>query len=486
MIVNLIFQQKLLVPLSALGLSAFLAVSACSPNTVTSSSAITGATAGADTAAAATPQAAYQVPLDYYTLDNGLKVVLSPDKTAPIVTIAVYYNIGFRIEPKSRTGFAHLFEHLMFQGSQNLGKMAFIQLVQQNGGVLNGSTRFDFTNYFEIVPAHKLETMLWAEADRMRGLNITQENLVNQQGVVKNEVKVNVLNQPYGGFPWLDMPQYANKNWYNAHNFYGELKDLDAATLEDVKAFFNTYYSPNNAVVVVVGDFEPAQARTWIRQYFGNIASAALPPKVDLTEPRQEKEQRFSKDDKLATKPALAFAYHMPDKNTPEYYAMGLLDQILLQGKDSRLYQALVQERGYSSTVDGGINAGLGNMFNYDGPMLWTGSLIYDAQVPADSIIGVLDREIGKLQTQGVTPQQLELALVKIRSGLYDQISQMYGFGKADLLASFALFEDNPARINALEAEFRKVTPALLQQTIRDYLRPGNRTVLTIKPLAKS
>jgi predicted Zn-dependent peptidase len=239
-------------------------------------------------------------------------------------------------------------------------------------------------------------------------------------------------------------------------------------------------------VVVVVGDFEPAQAKAWIQQYFGNIASAALPPKVDLTEPRQEKEQRFSKDDKLATKPALAFAYHMPEKNSPEYYAMGLLDQILLQGKDSRLYQALVQERGYSGTVSGGINSGLGNMFNYNGPMLWDGSLVHDAQVPADSIIAVLDREISRLESQGVTPEQLDLALVKMRSDLYDQISQMYGFGKADLLASFALFDNNPARINQLEAEFRKVTPALLQKTIREYLRPTNRTVLTINPLAKS
>jgi predicted Zn-dependent peptidase len=464
--------------LAAIGLSALLAVSACSQKTVTTTSVAP--------AAAPAPEAGYQVPVDYYTLDNGLKVVLSPDKTAPIVTVAAYYNIGFRIEPKDRTGFAHLFEHLMFQGSGNLGKMEFIQLVQKNGGVLNGSTRFDFTNYFEIVPAHQLQPMLWAEADRMRGLNITQENLTNQQGVVKNEVKVNVLNQPYGGFPWLDMPQYANKNWYNAHNFYGELKDLDAANLDDVKSFFKTYYAPGNAVIVVVGDFEPAQAKTWIQQYFGNIPAGTLPAKVDLTEPRQEKEQRFSKDDKLATKPALAFAYHMPDKNTAEYYAMGLLDQILLQGKDSRFYQALVQQRGYSGAVTGGINSGLGNMFNYNGPMLWDASLIYDAHVPADSILAVVEREIRQLEAKGVTQQQLDLALVKMRSDLYDQVSQTFGFGKADLLASFALFDNDPARINRLEAEFRKVTPALLQKTIREYLRPTNRTVLTINPLAKS
>src|SRR5690554_7767480 len=158
---------------------------------------------------------------------------------------------------------------MMFQGSKNLGKMEFIKLVQENGGVLNGSTRFDFTNYFEIVPSHKLETVLWAEADRMKGLAITEENLKNQQDVVINEVKVNVLNQPYGGFPWLDMPQYANTNWYNAHNFYGDLEDLDAATLEDARSFFQTYYAPNNAALVVVGDFDEGRTRDWIEQYFG-------------------------------------------------------------------------------------------------------------------------------------------------------------------------------------------------------------------------
>src|SRR5690606_31859838 len=174
----------------------------------------------------------FEVPVDYYKLDNGLKVILSQDTSSPTAIVAVYYNIGFRIEPKDRNGFAHLFENMMFQVSANLGKMEFINLVQKNGGIVNCSTRFDFTYYFAIVPSHKLETMLWAEADRMKGLNITQENLTNQQGVVKNEVKVNVLNQPYGGFPWLDMPQYANTNWYNAHNFYGDLEDLDAANLD--------------------------------------------------------------------------------------------------------------------------------------------------------------------------------------------------------------------------------------------------------------
>ena len=308
---------------------------------------------------------AFQVPVHYHTLDNGLKVVLSQDRTTPVVTVAVYYNIGFRIEPRDRTGFAHLFEHMMFQGSQNLGKMEFIRLVQRNGGILNGSTRFDFTNYFEIVPAHKLETMLWAEADRMRSLEITQDNLVNQQGVVKNEVKVNVLNTPYGGFPWLDMPQYANENWYNAHNFYGDLNDLDAASLGDVADFFRQFYAPNNAVVVIVGDFEYDEALAMVKKHFGDISRSEQNIELpDISEPRQEEEKRASRLDPLATKPGFAFAYHVPERLTPQWYAMGLLDQILLQGEDSLLNQSLVKKEGITSGISGGINALLGNMFN--------------------------------------------------------------------------------------------------------------------------
>jgi zinc protease len=422
----------------------------------------------------------FSVPLVYYKLPNGLRVVLSQDSTAPTVTVAMYYRIGFRVEPKERTGFAHLFEHLMFQGSQNLGKMEFIKLVQSNGGVLNGSTRFDFTNYFEIVPAHKLETALWAEADRMRGLNITQENLTNQQGVVGNEVKVNVINQPYGGFPWLDMPQYANTNWYNAHNFYGDLKDIEAATLKDASDFFKTFYAPNNAALVVVGDFDPMQAKQFVEKYFGGIPMSKLPPQPDLTEPRQEKEKRASKTDQLAKRPALAFAYHMPERNTPEFFAMGLLDQILLQGEDSLLHQELVKRRALTDSVNGGINL-LGNLYNYSGPMLWMGSLIHDQKSTPDQIISAVDSVVAQVQEKPIDQKTLDRAITKLRSNFYDTVGSLNGFGTADLLASFALFDDNPARINQLEPEFRRVTPKLLQATAREYLRSGNRTVLVVE-----
>lgn len=438
------------------------------------------ATAVMPAVAASTASSSFNVPVEYYKLPNGLRVVLSPDHSAPTVAVGVYYRIGFRVEPRDRTGFAHLFEHMMFQGSQNLGKMEMVKLVQQNGGILNGSTRFDFTNYYEVLPSNKLETVLWAEADRMHGLAINEDNLKNQQGVVGNEVKVNVINRPYGGFPWLDMPQYANTNWYNAHNFYGDLKDIEAATLPDVQQFFKTYYAPNNAALAIVGDFETADAKKMVEKYFAAIPSVPQAAQPDLTEPTQEKERTATKVDPLAKRPALAIAYHMPARNTPEYYAMGLIDQMLVQGDDSLLHEELVKKRGYTGEVEGGINL-LGNMFNYNGPMLWMADLYHDSGVKPDQIVSSMESVIAPLRTKPVDKAALDRALVKLRSSFYDQLGQFNGFGRADMLASFALFDDNPARINNIESEFHKVTPELIQKTAAEYLRPENRTVLVLE-----
>jgi zinc protease len=426
-----------------------------------------------------------QVPVEYYKLPNGLKVVLSRDTTTPTVAVALYYQIGFRNEPKDRTGFAHLFEHMMFQGSANLGKMAFIRLVQSNGGIVNGSTRFDFTNYFEVIPANVLETVLWAEADRMRGLDIGPENLKNQQEVVKNEVRVNVLNEPYGGFPWIDLPMAANENWYNAHNFYGDLEHLDAATLEDVRQFFKTFYAPNNAALVLSGDFDAPQAKGLIQKYFADIPSATLPPPPDLREPRQEKEKRAGRTDKLATRPALGIAYHVPDRGTPQWYAFGLLDQLLAQGPDSLLYDEMVRKQSLTTRVEAGINFGLGNMFDYSGPMLWMSQFFHDPSTASDALVESFSATVERLRTQPVDQPTLDRTLVKMRSDLYASVESFAGFGRANLLASFALFDDDPGRINALEGEFAKVTPALLQETAREYLRTGNRTIYVITPGAK-
>src|SRR5690606_20383005 len=221
-------------------------------------------------------------------------------------------------------------------------------------------------------------------------------------------------------------------NWYNAHNFYGDLEDLDAATLEDVESFFNTYYSPNNASLAIVGDFEPGEAKKWVAQYFEEIPSAEIPPTPDLSEPRQEKQKEFVKDDALANKPAIAIAYHMPERNSPEYYAMGLLNQILIQGSNSLLQLKLVNEKGYTSNVSGGINY-LGNMFNYNGPMQIMFDLTYDTETSKKQVMDAVDEVIDGLSAK-INQEMIDKAIVKMRSKLYDDLGGNFGFGRADLL----------------------------------------------------
>jgi predicted Zn-dependent peptidase len=278
------------------------------------------------------------------------------------------------------------------------------------------------------------------------------------------------------------MPQYANENWYNAHNFYGELDDLDAATLDDVAAFFSKYYAPNNAAIAIVGDFEYADALAMVKEHFGDIARSAeeivLP---DIDEPRQEKQKTASRTDELATRPGVAFAYHVPQRLTPEWYAMGLLDQVLLQGEDSLLHQAFVKEQGITSSVDGGINAFLGNMLNYQGPMLWQAYFIHDTGVSDERILEVLDGVIERVRSTPVDSEALERAKVKWRSGYYDTVTSSWGFGRADLLASLALFDDEPALINEFEKRIMNVTAEQVLQTAKEYLRPANRTILTLE-----
>jgi predicted Zn-dependent peptidase len=432
--------------------------------------------------AAAEAPAGLQIETRYFTLPNGLKVVMSREPSVPTVTVGVYYGIGFRIEPRDRTGFAHLFEHLMFQGSEHAPKGTFIGSINSAGGTLNGSTRFDYTNYFEVVPANALEQVLWLEADRMARPVIDQEVLANQQGVVANEVKVNVLNQPYGGWPWLDIPQLANENWYNAHNFYGELTDLEAATVEDAKQFFASFYRPNNAVVIVAGDIEYDHARQLVERYFGPIPRGEPVVLPDISEPRQTAEKFRAKPDPLAPRPAFTAAWHVPPRGTPEWFAMGLLDIILVQGQDSRLYDKLVRETAIAGGVSGGINVGLGNMFNYNGPMQWTVAFIHDPAKSREEITATLDAVIEEVRTNPVSADELARARTKIRSGLYNLADPSTRFGLVDLLGVGALWENDPNWVNTLETGFARVTPELMLATAREYLRPTNRSILLVQP----
>ena len=267
-------------------------------------------------ACAAMPRTATpQFAIHRAVLENGLRVVLAPDRSAPVVAVAVHYDVGFRSEPEGSTGFAHLFEHMMFQGSEHVDKMDHAQLVQANGGTLNGSTTPDYTNYFEVLPSGALELALFLEADRMRSVRITQENLDNQISVVKEEIRVNVLNRPYGGFPWIHMADVMFDTFANSHNGYGSFVDLESATLEDAEAFFARYYAPGNAVLTIVGDFDIEDAVALVERHFGEIPRRRAPRHGSFAEPLPTAPRRGTHRDPHAPTPAVALGYRVPDRH---------------------------------------------------------------------------------------------------------------------------------------------------------------------------
>ena len=243
------------------------------------------------------------VDIERFSLDNGLRVVVSPDKTSPVVAVAVYYDVGMRSEPEGRTGFAHLFEHMMFQGSASLGKTEHFTYVQGSGGTLNGSTHLDYTNYYEVLPSNATELALFLEADRMRSIALTQENLDNQVAVVQNEIRVNVQNRPYGGFPWLSMPPILYDSFANSHDGYGSFVDLESATLDDARSFFDRYYAPGNAVLTVVGDVTTQQVQEWVEKHFGDIPARKTPKRRSFAEKAITSERRGVVRDRLAPAP---------------------------------------------------------------------------------------------------------------------------------------------------------------------------------------
>ena len=310
-------------------------------------------------------------------------MVVSPDRSAPVVTVGVYYQIGFRLEPQGRSGFAHLFEHMMFQGSENAGKMEHIQLINSSGGMLNGSTHYDVTNYFESVPSNALERVLWLEADRMRALKVDDENLRNQRDVVKEEVRVNVMNQPYGGFPWLDLPPVAFRNWANAHNFYGDFADLDAATLQTCRAFFRTYYAPNNAVLLILGDVDTARGVCAREEIFRRHSARVRRRRAPIRrEPTQTEERRGEVEEKFGTLPAIAIGYTRAGAaQRADWYAMALLDQVLHGGRAGRVYRRLVLE----NRLRWKRTAASGDFLETNGPTQMVTRIIYKPEMSRTS-----------------------------------------------------------------------------------------------------
>ena len=427
-----------------------------------------------------------RIPIHSDTLKNGLRVVVAPDTTAPVVTVGVYYKIGFRLEPQGRSGFAHLFEHMMFQGSENAPKMQHIKLINSSGGVLNGSTMYDVTNYYEAVPSNALERVLWLEADRMRSLKVDEENLINQRDVVKEEVRVNVINQPYGGFPWLDMPPVAFRNWANAHNFYGDFADLDAASLADVQNFFHTYYVPNNAVLLLLGDVNPKEGLALAEKYFGSIPAGAAPPFADPTEPPQKEERRGQVEEKFGTLPAMAIGYVLPARRTPDWHAMVLLDQALHGGRAGRVYRDLVLEKQVAVEADGGVD----DVFGYNGPSQMTTRILHKPEYSGEQTLAAFDAVLRDLQEKGISQEELDPLKVKWRSDYYSTLEggrggSMPRYGLMHLLACFTLFDNEPQLVNTVLEGFLAVQREEIQEAANRYLRPENRAIVFRAPVNK-
>ncbi|ASR34361.1 peptidase M16 [Prauserella marina] len=413
------------------------------------------------------------------TLDNGLRVVLAPDTTAPVVGVSVHYDVGFRSEPEGRTGFAHLFEHLMFQGSESLEKLAHFRHVQGSGGSFNGSTHPDYTDYFEVLPSAALERALFLEADRMRAPKLTQENLANQIDVVKEEIRLNVLNRPYGGFPWILLPPVLYSTFPNAHNGYGDFTDLEQATLDDCAAFFDTYYAPANAVLTVAGDFEVERARELVEKHFGDVPARPKPHRPSFAEPRPSSELRGNHVDPHAPLPALAVGYRMPDpvNELDGYLAHLVLAGVLTDGDGSRLQQRLVH--GEPLVTDISAGAGLFGPFEARDPDTFSVTAIHAPDVSADRVLGALDEELEALAA--TPPGERELAKVTARwsANLHAEHDRLVSRTLA--LGSFELLHGDPALAYGAAERIAAVTAEQVAEAAKG-LRPDSRAVLVVEP----
>lgn len=405
-------------------------------------------------------------------LANGLRVIIAVDRTAPVFGIDVCYNTGSRNERPGRTGFAHLFEHMMFEGSENVGKGEHFILVLNNGGNMNGTTNSDRTTYFESLPKNQLDLALFLESDRMRALNITQPNLDNQRKAVQEERRLGVDNQPYGK-AFLDIDNLAYDNFAYKHSTIGEMSDLNAADLQDVKDFFRTYYAPNNAVLSLVGDLDPAVTLEKVKKYFGGIPEQPAPPPVSMTEPEHYGERTETIMDPLARTPMLALAYHIPPGNTPGNWAIQPLQQVLGEGESSRLYQDLVKDKQLATQVF--VNAD-----NRRGPSLfYIYAFLRPGVKPEDAEKAILD-DVAAVQKDGITSQELEKARTQF---LRQQIqSRQSDLGMAIAFGDDTVDFNDPNLMNTEVDTFDAVTADEVKAAANKYLIAKELAVVTDLP----
>src|SRR5215470_5503047 len=373
------------------------------------------------------------------TLKNGLRVITVEDHSAPVIAVSITYNVGSRNERQGRTGFAHLFEHMMFKGSENVGSGEHFLLVFNNGGNMNGTTNEDRTNYFEALPANQLDLALFLEADRMKSLAITKENLDNQRNAVQEERRLGVDNQPYGKSGEIQQDLIYD-NFAYKHTTIGSMEDLNAASVEDVAAFFKMYYAPNNATLVLVGDFKTAEALAKIRRNFDAISRQPDPPTVDMTEPQQQKERRTTVDDVLARAPRVDVAYKAVPGNTADFYALQVLSAALQGGQSSRLYQKLVKEKEMVTGTGGFMDAKRGVGALYSNATLRPG-------VKTEDVEAVIYEEVARLQKEPIADWELQKAKNTTRRNFISNMQS--SLSRAVILGQYATYYNDPSLINS-------------------------------------
>jgi zinc protease len=409
------------------------------------------------------------------TLDNGLRVIVAPDHTAPVFAISVTYNTGSRNEKQGRTGFAHLFEHLMYEGSANVGKGEHMLLVQNYGGSMNGSTNNDQTNYFEELPKNQLDMALYLESDRMKALNINQANLDNQRNAVQEERRLRVDNQPYGKSN-EELESLAYDTFPYHHSVIGSMDDLNAASIDDVKEFFRIYYAPNNAVLVLTGDVEPADALAKVKKYFGSIARQPAPPPVNAAEPDHDKERRKTINDALARLPQMSAAYNAPAGNTPDLYALQVLGLVLSSGRSSRLYEHLVHDKQMAINIFSGVQERRGaSLFRIVG-LPRPGVKVEDLEKAAYD-------EIESIKRDGITQQELDKVRIQfLRNQIQARSSSQF---LANRIATLTVFYNDPNLINTAYDKFAAVTAEQVKQAAQKYLTPEHRSVVITLPAGR-
>lgn len=411
-----------------------------------------------------------------HRLNNGLRVILSEDHSVPIVTVDVWYHVGSAYEDEGRSGFAHLFEHMMFQGSDNVGKAEHMKYVARAGGNTNGSTTEDRTNYFEVLPANQLSLGLWLEADRMRSLKVTTENFENQRETVKEERRLRVDNQPYGAaFLTADTLSYDFRPY--SHTVIGKMQDLDNAEVGDVQAFFDKYYSPNNAVLVLVGDFDKKKAIKLVEKYFGDIPRGASVTPLSGSEPEHDAERRMTIDDPNANVPAVFMTYTVPSHQHPDTPALELLGKILTDGESSRMYKRLVKEEEAAVIVFGGVDSRMG-------PGLFRFISAANVGVDIADCERLMLEEIAKLQNGGISESELEKAKVQFKSDVIR--GRQTVLRKAEELQHYAYFHDDLSEINSDLDRFMAVTAKDIVRVAKQYFVSNNRTVVIANPAKSS